>query len=106
MKTIKKTQVKKSNLSSADFIRKTPGPAKDVVAKAKAAGITFSIAYVYSIRTATKKAATTPLRATILAARTDNAEAVLLAVAAEIGLSRALEILNAQRASVVRLITG
>ncbi|MBK8258247.1 MAG: hypothetical protein IPK82_36960 [Polyangiaceae bacterium] len=48
----------KSDSSKADFIRGLAGvPAKDVVAKAKEAGITLSEAYVYKLRSNERLAA-------------------------------------------------
>ncbi len=53
----KKTAKKKTTASKADFVRSLPlaTSGKDAVAKAKAAGIALTEAYVYKIRTLDKK---------------------------------------------------
>jgi hypothetical protein len=100
--------------SKAAFVRGMPGaPAKEVVAKAKAAGMILSEAYVYNVRAttkskknATKAPAPVAVRngATNLGGR--SAEDLLRAVAAELGLVRALGILQAEHDRVSRLLGG
>lgn len=105
--------------TKADFVRSV-GPsvsAKEVVAKAKAAGIALTDSYVYNVRssvkTAANKAAAKPRAATKTrvahpvarsVANTGSVESLLKAVAAEIGLGRAFDILVAERARVVAAI--
>ncbi|MGA3121851.1 MAG: hypothetical protein ABSF69_13880 [Polyangiaceae bacterium] len=93
--------------------------ARDVVAKAKAAGITLTDTYVYNVRGAAKAAANakatpnkvtakpaTPIKtsgalpAVKNGASTYSVESLLKALAAEIGLGRASEILAGERARV------
>ncbi len=108
--------------SKADFVRSHASLSpKQILTKAKAAGIKLGIAYVYNVRgydkTARKKKAarkpttraTTP-RAGAAAPRpittSTKTETLLRAVAAEIGLGRAMEILSAERAMVRAVIGG
>ena len=56
---------KKSNdmtISKTQFVKNLPStmPAKEVVEKAKAAGVKLSVAYVYSIRSHSKTGSTAP----------------------------------------------
>lgn len=55
---VKKTGAKKTTMSKADFVRSLPSdtPAKDVVVKAKAAGITLNEMTVYKTRSLDKAA--------------------------------------------------
>jgi hypothetical protein len=103
--------------SKAAFIRSLPKtmPVKDVVAMAKAKGIHFDEPYVYWARrpskgTATRKRASTAVRNGPSIARaittTSSAEALLLALGAEIGLGKAVEILEGERAKVRAAIGG
>ena len=101
--------------TKADFVRSVDPrlSAKDVVAKAKAAGIAVTDTYVYNVRGAAKasasKAAAKPAAAvkapvahaaSKAGASTGSVESLLKAVAAEIGLGRAFEILVSERARV------
>jgi len=107
----------KPNLSSkSDFIRgfSANTPAKEVVAKAKAAGIKLDIQYVYKLRSRSKPVRRTvavakPAQVTIARTKTNgvhsNAEDLLRAVAAELGLGHAMEILQHERAQV-RAVLG
>jgi hypothetical protein len=111
--------------SKAEFVRGLPSnaPAKEVVAQAEAAGLSVTESYVYSVRSAdrrakrtlaAKKNASKPAAATALIVHEAasapkiraGAEAVLVAAAAEIGLGKALEVLQSERARVRGLIGG
>jgi hypothetical protein len=90
---------------------------KEIVAKAKAAGIKFGVGYVYNVRgydkTAGKRRAT-PKRSASMAIATNGGRSasiaqvktadLLIAVAAELGLGRAMEILAGERARVRAVI--
>jgi hypothetical protein len=100
--------------TKADFVRSVDPrlSAKDVVAKAKAAGVALTDTYVYNVRGAAKAAASkaakpaAPARAPVAHAvvksgvSSGSVESLLKAVAAEIGLGRAFEILVGERARV------
>jgi hypothetical protein len=108
--------------SKADFVREHASLSpKDIVAKAKTEGLELDVTYVYNIRgydkskgktTVTKQAArraTSPRRAPPVQRPITNkssAEDLLRAVAAEIGLARAVEILTGERARVRAMIGG
>ena len=92
-------------------------PVKEVVATGKAQGVKFDDTYVYWARGSAKKrtsnAATrraTPWRNATAVPRPittgSKAEMLLRAVAAEIGLGRAMEILAGERAMVRAVIGG
>lgn len=109
--------------SKAAFIRSLPAamPVKDVVAKAKEAGLKIADTYVYWARSAAKKGSakrksvkqaarratprTGPAVSRPIATRT-SAEDLLKAVAAEIGLGRAIEVLQGERARVHAVLRG
>ncbi len=106
-----KTQTK------AAFVRSLPAgmPAKEVVKRAKAAGIKLGTSYVYNIRGAAKmaakkkrSAAKSPAVGTVVSTAgwsvAQHAETLLRAVAAEIGLGRALELLHDERARVHSIV--
>ncbi len=112
MPRTKKTSTNPST-SKAAFVRSLPAstPAKDVVQQAKAAGIKLGVSYVYNIRgaakmAARKKRAAAQGLAVSAAASTgswsvsQHAETLLRAVAAEIGLARAMDLLHAERTRV------
>jgi hypothetical protein len=102
---------KQKALRKSDFVRSLSAttPAKAVVAKARAAGIKLDLQYVYKIRSRSKPAAArvsvprassaraVPARASRLSS---SVEGILRALAAEIGLGRAVEILQGERARV------
>jgi heptaprenylglyceryl phosphate synthase len=105
--------------SKAAFVRGLPAstPAKDVVKQAKAAGIKLGISYVYNIRGAAKMAvkkkravAKSPAVSTVVngggSRVSASAENLLKAVAAEIGLGRAIELLHGERGWVHSIIRG
>lgn len=95
--------------SKAAFVRGLPAstPAKEVVKQAKAAGIKIGISYVYNIRGAAKSKRA-PAKSPAVGAVTSgaswsiaaHAENLLRAVAAEIGLGSAIEILRGERERV------
>jgi hypothetical protein len=105
--------------SKADFVRAHANLSpKDIVAKAKAEGLKLDVTYVYGVRAYDKMAAKNKRGSTARATTTRKAPAVsrpittstkaetlLRAVAAEIGLGRAMEILSAERA-MVRAVIG
>jgi hypothetical protein len=102
--------------SKAAFVRGLPSstPAKDVVKQAKAAGTKLTESYVYNVRGAAKKAAQLKRAAGSPAVGpvangggsrvSTSAENLLKAVAAEIGLGPAIEILSGERARVRTMI--
>jgi hypothetical protein len=118
---VKKTPASvKTPTSKAAFVRGLPAstPAKQVVTLAKAAGIKLDVGYVYNVRGADKaarkkkraaaKATTSPPRSTN-GGRTSvnsNAETLLRAIGAELGLGKAIEILAGERARVTAVIGG
>jgi hypothetical protein len=103
--------------SKADFVRRFPNSTpKEIVQKAVAAGIQIGVGYVYNVRSpgsAAKKSATVPKptpkpNPTTVGRHpgtSERAEGLLRALAAEIGLGRATEILAGQRA-IVRAVLG
>jgi hypothetical protein len=110
--------------SKADFVRAYPALSpKEVVEQGKAEGVKFDAAYVYRVRAMDKTARkvrraaakTTASTATsvngtgasvTLPAASSSAEDLLRAVAAELGLGRAVEILAGERARVRGLMGG
>jgi hypothetical protein len=108
----KPTASTKPPKSKAAFVRGLPSstPAQDVVKHAKALGLSLSINYVYNIRGAAKMAAKKRAAVKSPVVRTvanggswsvsQHAETLLRAIAAEIGLGHAIELLHAERARV------
>lgn len=103
----------KKKLSKAAFVRSLPSttPAKEVVAKAKAQGMVLSDAYVYNVRATskTRKAGGRggrrgPAPASLGGSGTRNAEDLLRAVASELGLARAISVLQAEHSRVRKLL--
>ncbi len=104
--------------SKADFVRAHADLSpKEIVAAAKAAGLKLGVSYVYNVRgydkSKTKKKRATRATAVRRAPAVrrpittgSKAETLLRAVAAEIGLGRAMEILSAERAMVRAVIGG
>lgn len=104
-----------AKLNKAAFVRKQPTTmsAKEIVAKAKAAGITLNDKYVHKVRSEAKVAARgkggrqqqrhAPSNGTARAGDR-SAEQLLRAVAAEIGLARAISLLQDEHQRVRRLI--
>jgi hypothetical protein len=121
--TAKPTAPAKPTLSKAEFVRsRSHLSPKETVEDAKAAGLKLDVGYVYNVRGAAKARGvvkTTPAR---LAARralvrqappvarpittSTKAEDLLRAVAAEIGLGRAIELIEAERAKVHAVLRG
>lgn len=106
----------KMKVNKSKFVRAQPSAmsANDVVAKAKAAGISLTAGYVYTIRSKAKakpgkggrkRGSTKAASASAAVGAASGVENLLRAAAAEIGLSRALAILNEQR-DAVRAILG
>jgi hypothetical protein len=103
------TAAPKPTTTKAAFVRNLPTtiPAKAVVAQAKAAGMKLSANYVYLIRRAAKEN-----RGSVRAGRSvprpissaSSTESLLKVVAAELGLGRAIEILQSERAHVSAVI--
>ena len=115
MTTKSATSKKTAPVSKAEYVRAHPALSpKEIVQKAKSEGIKFGVSYVYNVRGAAKvaaahakqkKAASVPAKPTmrtngVHAPLTLRAEDLLRAVAAEIGLGRAVEILAGERARV------
>jgi hypothetical protein len=107
------TAKKATLISKAAFVRSIAAttPAKEVVANAKERGMTLTESYVYNVRGAAKAAKrkrTGSLRSALVArplaapasGATGATEDLLRAVGAELGLTRALEVLHAERARV------
>jgi hypothetical protein len=96
------------SVKKSDYVRTFPAslPAKDVVAKAKAAGIKLDLQYVYKIRSRSKPASRRAAAKAPAARRAvthrpaSSVETLLRALGAEIGLGRAVEILEGERARV------
>jgi hypothetical protein len=108
-------------MTKAAFVRSLPAstPAKEVVEKAKAASLTLTEGYVYNVRATSKAAKNRAAGGGKGArgadgkrsiggsrARGSSVEELLRAVAAEIGLGRALEILQGERAKVRAVLGG
>ena len=103
--------VTKPAKSKSAFIRSLPSstPARDVVKQAKASGIKLNVGYVYNVRGAAKKAKRTSRNGASVArpiTTPSSAENLLKAVAAEIGLGRAIEVLEGERARVRAVLRG
>ena len=119
-----KTAKTAKKISKAGFVRSLPAntPAKEVVAKGKAAGIALSEAYVYNVRSTSKASKSGGRKSRVVtagrgpgrppkAAATHTvhgrgAEELLIAVAAELGLVRAIGILQTEHERVHRLLGG
>ena len=108
---------KGEKINKTEFVLKFPGtPASEIIAKAKIEGIELTDRYIYSIRSAARTKGKAPPKAppAITATGTHavaatapltSAEQALYAVAAQIGLSRAIGLLERQQA-VARTILG
>jgi hypothetical protein len=109
-----------AKMSKADFVRsRSHLSPKEIIEDGKAAGIKLSASYVYNVRgydaaktRVTKQAArraTTPRKGSSVTrpiASTSKAEDLLKALGAELGLARAIEILEEERARVRSVIGG
>ncbi|MCC6525657.1 MAG: hypothetical protein IT373_23610 [Polyangiaceae bacterium] len=102
----------KTTQNKTDFILEHGDlPAKEIVAKGKAAGLELTEKYVYTIRSVARArkvrdehraaAKTAPN-----AAASSGVGALLLAVAAEVGLGRAIELLEGERRRVNAMLKG
>ncbi|MBI4953943.1 MAG: hypothetical protein HY908_18100 [Myxococcales bacterium] len=100
----------KTTTHKSDFILQHPDlPAKEIVAKAKAAGFPLTEKYVYTIRSVARaRKQRDEERARGGAAATGGASppvaGLLLAVAAEVGLGRAIAVLEAERSRVIAML--
>jgi uncharacterized phage protein gp47/JayE len=106
--------------TKADFVRAHPNlTPMEIVTKAKEAGVGLEIGYVYNVRTSDKRARKKKTAAQKAIARpavssavtpvvvaTEAAETLLKAFAAEVGLARAIGILEGERARLRALIKG
>lgn len=100
--------------SKAAFVRAYPNlSAKEVVAKAKEHGVKMGEPYVYNVRTYDKNKGArraggrrAPGIARPSTVVSSSAESLLKAVAAEVGLGRAIEILQGERAQVHAMMRG
>ena len=126
--TVKKTTAAKPSAepskalpaeSKADFVRsRSHLSPREIVEDAKTAGLQLNVKYVYNWRRAAKAATknkrvakrTATLRPTpagrVLSPGSSSAETLLRAVAAEIGLGRAIELLQSERARVHSILRG
>ena len=77
-------------------------PAKQVVEKAKEAGLKLTTAYVYVIRSQARTGAKKSTSAAPRASK--DSESKLIAAASEIGLSRSIEILTREKERVLKLL--
>ena len=94
----------KKDASKAEFVRGLPQnmPAKQVVEKAKEAGLKLTTAYVYVIRS---QARTGGKKSSAAAPKpSKDAESKLIAAASEIGLSRSIELLTREKERVLKLL--
>ncbi|HEY1960691.1 MAG TPA: hypothetical protein VGH28_34000 [Polyangiaceae bacterium] len=89
--------------TKASFVRGLPAtmPAKEVVDKAKEAGLKLTAAYVYVIRSQARLDGTKREAAPRIS---KDAEARLVAVASELGLSRSIAILTREKERVMKLL--
>ena len=94
----------KKDASKAEFVRGLPQnmPAKQVVEKAKEAGLKLTTAYVYVIRSQARTGGKKSESATPRPSK--DAEAKLIAAASEIGLSRSIEVLTREKERVLKLL--
>jgi hypothetical protein len=110
----KKPSAKPAKVNKSAWIRSQPASmkAKDVVVAGKAKGIKLSVGQVYVARSSAKKKTGKrgPGRPRKNAApamvASSGVEGLLRAAAAEIGLSRAVEILSEQRDAVRKVLGG
>lgn len=96
----------KSNQTKSDFILGHPDiQAKEIVAKGKAVGLEFNEKYVYTIRSvARSRKQRDEARAAVgpgSSGANTGAGALLVAVAAEVGLGRAIGLLEQERKRVL-----
>jgi hypothetical protein len=110
----------KPTQSKADFVRsRLHLSPREIVEDARTAGLQLNVKYVYNWRRAAAKGATkkkrvakrTPAAKTTLtngvrSPASSSAETLLRAVAAEVGLGRAIELLEGERARVHSILRG
>jgi hypothetical protein len=106
----------KSSRTKAEFVRaRSHLSPKEIVEDAKSEGVELDVAYVYKLRTAGRKTTAAhrgpstdsgTSSGTPLVVATTNAERLLIAIAAEVGLGRAISVLEGERARVRALING
>ena len=106
-KTTKSAKQSTTKLSKAAFVRSLPPkmPASQVIAKAKANGLTLSPAYIYVIRSKSSAKANGKARArggALGGGRGQEREFVDLAL--RLGFSRAQELLDGVQASIQRVL--
>jgi hypothetical protein len=113
-----KKSKKVPGMSKAAFVRSLAAttPAKEVVSKAKARGMRLTESYVYNVRGAAKAArrkragslrsAVAPRATVVTGTHRLHSEDLLRAVGAELGLTRAIELLQAERARVHAVLRG
>ncbi|HEY2368264.1 MAG TPA: hypothetical protein VGH87_17820 [Polyangiaceae bacterium] len=100
----------KKDASKAEFVRGLPEnmPAKNVVEKAKEAGLKLTPAYVYVIRsqarTGGKKSSSPDDAPRVAGPRGSGMEAKLIATASEIGLTRSIDLLTREKERVMKLL--
>ena len=93
--------------TKADFVRALPEsmPAKEIVEKAKDAGLKLTTAYVYVIRsqarTGTKKK---PKSDSPSPRASTGAEARLISAAGELGLTRSIELLTREKTRLMKML--
>jgi len=107
---------KQKPASKTAFVLSFPAstPAKEIVAKGKAANVKLSLAYVHTIRSIArrKKGGGSARGHRVVSAHaghrvgSSDAETLLKAVAAELGLANAMTILQREHDRVHRLIGG
>lgn len=103
--------MRKHNGTKAQFIKKHPDlPAAELVKLAKqVAGITTTVSYIHSVRSASrskpKAAAAGPGVAKAKPVGTIDAEDLLYAAAAELGMAAAVRLLEGRRAAILRVLT-
>jgi hypothetical protein len=101
--------VPKQEGTKADFVRALPEsmPAKEIVEKAKDAGLKLSTAYVYVIRsqarTGTKKKPKSESSSGSPRASA-GAEARLIAAAGELGLTRSIDLLTREKTRLMKML--
>ena len=115
-KTLKAAASKQPTRSKADFVRaRSHLSPKEIVEDAKAEGLKLDPAYVHNVRGYDRTAAKQARRRTAAPKSTAssgirtadaNVENLLKAAAAELGLGRSIEILQAERARVRAVIAG
>lgn len=104
---VKVSKVDNSKISKADFVRALPAdmPAREAVTKALEAGLNLSENYVYTIRYEAKKGSKKTREPRTAKGHSNDVVDLLRAAASEIGLSRAISILQDQQ-NTLRAVLG